>query len=204
LRWLPGARALGRGVRVVAASLARRLTSPKLAGLIEYGTRSGDAYLLRRGLFTPWELTDALDPELVRAGWSALEPLARLNACADRAQEPWRAVQALEMTWYMKNQLLRDADWAGMAHGVEIRVPFVDAVLFRDLAPWLGRVRGPDKQTMARTPKTPLPDAILKRPKSGFFVPVRDWLTGEEKTDADAPGLRGWARQVYGAFTAPP
>jgi asparagine synthase (glutamine-hydrolysing) len=204
LRWLPGARTLGRSARIVTASLARRLTSPKLAGAIEYGTRMGDAYLLRRGLYMPWELTDVLDPDLARAGWAALEPLTRLNALADRAQEPRRAVQALEMTWYMRNQLLRDADWAGMAHGVEIRVPFVDARLFQDLAPWLGRAGGPDKRAMALTPKAPLPDAVLRRPKTGFFVPVREWLAGEEKPDPGQPGLRGWARRVYAAFTAPP
>jgi len=29
----------------------------------------------------------------------------------------------------MRNQLLRDADWAGMAHSLEIRVPLVDVEL---------------------------------------------------------------------------
>ena len=32
----------------------------------------------------------------------------------------------LEIKIYMKNQLLKDADWAGMSNSVEIRVPFVD------------------------------------------------------------------------------
>ena len=44
-------------------------------------------------------------------------------------------VCALESAHYMRNQLLRDADWAGMAHGVEIRVPLVDVTLLRSLAP---------------------------------------------------------------------
>lgn len=201
LRWLPGARRLGAGLRVVAAPLARRLTSPKLAGVIEYGTRLGDAYLLRRGLYMPWELPEVLDPDLARAGWQALQPLARLDATHAGVPEPWRAVQALEMVWYMRNQLLRDADWAGLAHGVEIRVPLVDAVLFHTLAPWLGRAGGPDKRAMALTPKTPLPEAVLTRPKTGFFIPVREWLAGD---DGAGSGLRGWARRVYAGFTAPP
>ena len=37
--------------------------------------------------------------------------------------DDWLAVSALEMSCYMRNQLLRDADWAGMAHSLEIRVP---------------------------------------------------------------------------------
>ena len=33
----------------------------------------------------------------------------------------------------MKNQLLRDSDWASMFHGVELRTPFVDAYLMSKL-----------------------------------------------------------------------
>jgi hypothetical protein len=28
-------------------------------------------------------------------------------------------ISAMEKTWYMRGQLLRDSDWAGMAHGLE-------------------------------------------------------------------------------------
>ena len=96
----------------------------------------------------------------------------------------------------MRNELVRDADWAGMAHSLEIRVPLVDVALYRAVAAF-----GFDKQAMARAPRTPLPAQVLTRPKSGFFVPVREWLTG---VDAGAPerGLRGWARAVYAAQVA--
>jgi asparagine synthase (glutamine-hydrolysing) len=43
----------------------------------------------------------------------------------------------------MRNQLLRDADWAGMAHGIEIRVPLVDLTLLRAIAPAIERSRTP-------------------------------------------------------------
>ncbi len=183
LGWLSPS--LGKGLRVVAAPLIRRLTSPKYAGVLEYGTTFGDAYLLRRGLFMPWELPDILDPELARQGWLELAPRLRLAATADAVAGERHKVMALEMAWYMRNQLLRDADWAGMAHSLEIRVPLVDATLFRRTA----RL-GATKRDMARAPATPLPDAVLRRPESGFFVPVHDWVGGR--------GLRGWAKRVYG------
>ena len=44
------------------------MTSPKYAGLVEYGTDYA-GYLLRRGMFMPWELPEILDADLVRAGW---------------------------------------------------------------------------------------------------------------------------------------
>jgi asparagine synthase (glutamine-hydrolysing) len=100
----------------------------------------------------------------------------------------------------MRNQLLRDADWAGMAHSLEIRVPLVDAELFRRLAPLLASPRPPGKKDMADALDTKLPDPVLNRAKTGFVVPVREWLLGEK---GHAPrGLRGWAHTVYAAQKA--
>ena len=185
-------RVLGRGLRMVAAPLVRHFTSPKYAGLLELGTSYGDAYLLRRGLFMPWELPDILDGEMVAEGWRELDGLARLET---GLQNPRAAVSALELVWYMRNQLLRDADWAGMAHSLEIRTPLVDIDLFRALLPMLVSPVPPSKQDMARTPRPALPGAVLARPKTGFAVPVRDWLQGDA---GRARGLRGWARAVHG------
>ncbi len=191
LGWIPGIGALGRAFRFVAGPLMTVMMPPKYAGLFEYASDYGSAYLLRRGLFMPWELTQVLDPEFSAQGFAALEPLLRLNATADVASDPRAKVQALETAWYMRNQLLRDADWAGMAHGVEIRTPLVDATLFR----LVGR-GGFTKRQMAETPAKPLPHEVLNRPKSGFFVPVQEWLGAKER------GLRGWAREVYASQVA--
>jgi asparagine synthase (glutamine-hydrolysing) len=101
------------------------------------------------------------------------------------------------MTWYMRNQLLRDSDWAGMAHSVEIRVPLVDLDLLRTVVPLAGSFSG--KHEMARTPASALPDAILDRPKTGFSIPVREWLTRTEG-DSNERGLRSWAIRLAKEF----
>ena len=205
LGWVPGGAALGRGLRVVAAPLLGHLAryiSPKAAGILEYATTYGDAYLLRRGLFMPWELGSVLDADLLRAGWRELAPRLALETTSSGIARPRAKVAALEMTWYMANQLLRDADWAGMAHSLEIRVPLVDAELFAQVAPHVGGPGAPTKQAMAAAPDEPLPRAVLERPKSGFFVPVREWLEGAEAGGGKSGGergLRGWARRVYAA-----
>ena len=106
--------------------------SPKLAGLVEFGGNYAGAYFLRRGLFMPWELPDVLDPEVAREGLKRLDPINHIaRTLMPDPLLPFARVATLGILLYMRNQLLRDADWAGMAHSVEIRVPLVDAVLLR-------------------------------------------------------------------------
>ncbi|MBI3852548.1 MAG: asparagine synthase (glutamine-hydrolyzing) [Verrucomicrobia bacterium] len=213
----------GKSLRIVCAPVVKHFTSPKYAGLFEYGGTYGGAYLLRRGMFMPWELPEILDPDLVRQGWSELQPLLRLEESLDGLRSPHARVSCLESCWYMRNQLLRDSDWAGMAHSLEIRVPLVDVTLLRALAPSLTCAAPPTKLDLARTPRCPLPAAVLARPKTGFLIPVREWLL-EEKEKAESRkqkweianrksqignqqsagrGLRGWAKEVYQRFAGP-
>ncbi|MFZ5448756.1 MAG: asparagine synthase (glutamine-hydrolyzing) [Thermodesulfobacteriota bacterium] len=196
--------ALGRSFRWVIAPLLKQFTSPKYAGLLEYGGTYAGAYLLRRGLFMPWELPEVLDPDLARAGWEELQPLVRLNETIPRIPQDFLKVAALEMVWYMRNQLLRVADWAGMAHSLEIRVPLVDIMLLGKIGPLLASNHRPGKLDMAGTMDSPLPEEILKRTKSGFLVPVSRWLAAETcrrvfNRDHD---WRAWAQAVYKHHTS--
>lgn len=196
LRSAPG---LGRAFRFVSAPLLKHLTSPKYAGLLEYGASVEEAYLLRRSLFMPWELPEVMDPEEAREGWNGLKTIESLRHCTAGLESDRARLSALEISFYMRNQLLRDADWAGMAHSVEIRVPLVDSVLFETLAPSLAGPAPFGKQDMARCPLHPLPEEVLSRRKTGFSVPIRDWL--REKGAAPGPrGLRGWAVELLGSF----
>jgi asparagine synthase (glutamine-hydrolysing) len=196
---IPG---LGRAFRLLAAPVLKHFTSPKYAGLLEYGGSFGGAYLLRHSLFMPWELPTLLDGELVREGWRELQTLSRLEKTVDGIDSPRCRVSALEMQWYMRNQLLRDTDWASMAHSLEVRVPLVDLTLLREVAPLLINGSMPDKTAMAAAPARPLPPAILERKKTGFSVPVREWLL--EGTAERSRGLRGWAMKVYREFANKP
>ena len=191
------AASLGRAFRLICAPLAKRFVSPKYAGLLEYGGSYGGAYLLRRGLFMPWELPGILGEDVAREGWRELQPLLRLEETVRGVSSDRLKVSALEMAWYMRNQLLRDADWAGMAHSLEIRVPLVDVELLRTVTPLLSSPGPLTKLDMAGTPKRPLPEDVVRRRKTGFAVPVRDWLLQAENGSDAERGLRGWARTVY-------
>jgi len=195
---------LGLNVRRLTEPLVRHFTSPKYAGLLEYGGTLGGAYLLRRGLHMPWELPRLMDPDMARAGWDSLQTIARLDQTLDgidgRARERL-SVSALETSWYMRHQLLVDADWAGMAHSVEIRVPFVDVQLLTQAAPWFAAHPELSKRDVVRAAASKLPASLFERPKTGFNIPVRQWL-GAGSTSTR--GLRGWSRQVHSSYSRAP
>ena len=109
----------------------------------------------------------------------------------------------------MRNQLLRDADWAGMAHGVEIRVPLVDVTLLRSIAPAIdGLGAGAGKGMLAKAPSLALPDDIVMRAKTGFGVPTGAWMVAAaaRQTGVVEPkGLvsRRWSRVVLAGSEKP-
>ena len=191
-------RKFGGAIRQTSEVLLKRFTSPKFAGLLEYGGTVSGAYLLRRGLFMPWELPQVLDPEFAAAGLDELngllfedEELGSLRNCPVHLQ-----IAFLESTRYMRNQLLRDADWAGMAHSVEIRTPLVDQFLLTQMAAFVRSRQPPTKLDMANSLSKPLPPKILDRRKTGFAVPVREWLS-QSLPEKPERGLRSWAKFVY-------
>jgi asparagine synthase (glutamine-hydrolysing) len=93
----------------------------------------------------------------------------------------------MESTLYMRNQLLRDSDWASMAHSLELRVPFVD-VRLRDQIAALGfePARSEGKGAIARVGAPELPVAVGSRAKTGFAIPIARALA-----ESEAPAVRG-------------
>jgi asparagine synthase (glutamine-hydrolysing) len=199
-RWLRPARLsplAARAARRALAPLVCAFSSPKYASLLEYGGSVPGAYLLRRALFMPWEVSEVLDPAAAHAGLERLSTLRRLADGTRDVRGAHAQVLALEVSWYMRNQLLRDADWASMAHSVEVRVPFVDVALFRAMSRWLASEAPPRKADAAAAPRAALGPHILNRRKSGFSVPVGEWLAKKAGASGRAQrGLRGWALRV--------
>ncbi|MGH8109417.1 MAG: asparagine synthase (glutamine-hydrolyzing) [Arenimonas sp.] len=192
---------IGRTLRALSSPVFSKITSPKYAGLLEYSHNLGSAYLLRRCLYSPWEISRHMDPDFIREGLQELDTAKQLNDSVEKIKSDRLAVSALEMKWYMRNQLLRDADWAGMAQSLEIRVPFVDVDLIRKTAPWFAAYPDITKAEIAALAAPNLPTRVLKRPKTGFLIPVREWIKPD--TDASEPrGLRGWAKFIHGRFGA--
>jgi len=98
----------------------------------------------------------------------------------------------------MRNQLLKDTDWSSMAHGVEVRVPFVDFALLERLGPAIASTHPPTKTELAAC-CTGIPALISRRAKTGFTTPVRQWIW-EGGGKSPARGLRGWASRLHHEF----
>ena len=96
---------------------------------------------------------------------------------------PEDTVSRLEITRYMRNQLLRDTDVMSMAWGVELRVPFLDSELFTVLSriPSPQRLVSGKKLLLAAVPE--IPQWVANRPKRGFLFPVQQWLENDWADD---------------------
>ncbi|MDQ3280849.1 MAG: asparagine synthase (glutamine-hydrolyzing) [Acidobacteriota bacterium] len=191
---IPG---LGEGVYRLNTALAKRSrhVSPKMGEILRHGATYAGAYLVKRGRFLSSELPDVLGEDIAREGLQRLDLLSILErAVTPDPGTPFTRVAALESSLYLRNQLLRDMDWASMAHSLEVRVPLVDAHLLRRIAPVLVTRKERGKQLLANAPQPPLPDVVRNRRKTGFTLPIKEWLRQEGRVEF---GKRSWARKVF-------
>ncbi len=194
----------------LAFNAARKLgirLHPKATGLLSYGGSMAGAYLLQRGLFLPSELGGVLDDgDFVRDGLARLDPLQHIaSVLQDGPRLPFGQIATLESSFYLRNQLLRDTDWASMAHSLEVRTPLVDSQLLARVAPILALSNRPSgKSLLAGVPRRPLPAEIVNRVKTGFGIPVQTWARNAVPTLGRTDGVpgdsrlwsRSWARHV--------
>jgi asparagine synthase (glutamine-hydrolysing) len=174
----------------------------KWIGVLSHSGSLPRAYLLRRALHLEVELEDMFDhPTLSEALERLATPRAltgAVGALIDADASNYAQISALESGWYMRNQLLRDTDWASMAHGVEVRVPFVDLAVLRRIGPAIASSAPPTKATLA-TCALRLPESLTGRAKTGFTTPVNQWI--RQATGIPARGLRGWAAYLGQSFS---
>jgi asparagine synthase (glutamine-hydrolysing) len=106
--------------------------------------------------------------------------------------DPLDALFASDYALYLPDDLLVKMDIATMAHSLEARSPFLDHELveFAASLPAAWKVRGlSTKWLLRRALRGWIPDAILRRGKMGFGVPLARWFQNE---------LRDFAREILG------
>lgn len=126
---------------------------------------------------------DALARLFGRPVWgeALLEPFRRAHREAARLHPLDRFLYVDYRTW-LPNDILVKVDRASMAHGLEVRSPFLDHRLVEfcmGLAPRLKRRGGSGKLLLKRAASGLIPQRHIRRSKSGFNAPVAHWLARE-------------------------
>lgn len=103
------------------------------------------------------------------------------------------ALRLADIEVLLRDEMLPKLDRAGMAHGLEARVPlldddFVDAMLSVPTDQHLSHRGG--KALLRRWAKDLVPGVDFDRPKHGFDVPIHRWLDGPLSADVDRLLLR--------------
>jgi asparagine synthase (glutamine-hydrolysing) len=81
-----------------------------------------------------------------------------------------------ELSFYVPNMLLRDADATSMYSTLELRVPFLDVQLIKLILSLPSSCKPPHKQLLIAAVGDLLPSEILNLPKRGFEMPVGFWI----------------------------
>jgi len=160
-------------------------------------------YFLVRALFGAAEREELFSANDLQASQQSLDHTLQEAVAASEFLDPVNRVSYLESTFYMRNTLLRDSDFMSMAHGLELRVPFLDRALveacFR--IPGKKKVHGTSpKSLLLASLGVELPREIVIRPKRGFTLPFERWLRSEMKPVVEDALLNtDWAKTSISA-----
>ncbi|TKB98633.1 asparagine synthase (glutamine-hydrolyzing) [Pedobacter cryophilus] len=135
-------------------------------------------YLFLRGFFNPQQLQHFFNidnKQQEKALHFIPEPSIVKPFTYDGKKAAW-----YEQHYFMQNQLLKDADYMSMQHGLEVRVPFLDQDLVQLCnslpASLIFNKNKPAKHLLIHAFDNLLPQQIWDRPKMGFTFPFQYWL----------------------------
>jgi asparagine synthase (glutamine-hydrolysing) len=115
---------------------------------------------------------------------------AGANRLHNGLADPVARLQLADTRTYLPDDILTKVDRASMAHALEVRVPLLDhrVVEFAWRLPRHDMISaGLTKRPLRRMLAKHVPASLFERPKSGFAIPISDWLRGP---------LRDWAEDL--------
>jgi asparagine synthase (glutamine-hydrolysing) len=194
--WLP--HAIRRGVQAAAAATASgsrggqaRPWSRRAAKMFAYAGEESDRRLVTYFWWSTEQVRRALYcSEFARRvqGADTAAPLLQSLREIPAERDPLQRMLFLETRHFLADHNLNYTDRAGMAVGVEIRVPLldVDVVQFATEVPSGMKQRGRVGKAIFKRAMEPfLPRDVIYRPKMGFGAPLRRWLRTELRSTVD-------------------
>lgn len=169
---------------ILPTKISQRLPGEKLHKLARI-LASSDLASMYLGLTSHWN-----DPAALVLGSNGHCGLSgAMSQCAD-LPDSVQQMMFLDATTFLSDDILTKVDRASMAVGLEARVPLLDPhiVEFAWRLPMSMKIRGTQgKWLLRRLLYRYVPKHLVDRPKTGFSVPVGDWLRGP---------LRDWAESL--------
>ena len=170
--------------KMTGQGLEKLFSSPKYRRLGSFLTKDNsirNSYSLARSMFSDWEayqlvkfylggdVGDRLQKEI--DNFSEITNYSSVDF-----PTPEDEVSYLELSRYMRNQLLRDSDVMSMKWGLELRVPFVDTHLFEEVSQIPSSIRLQRGKDLLTSAIPEIPEYITNRRKRGFTFPLEKWI----------------------------
>ena len=186
--WLPiGAR---RALQALATSsvggrFRGQVPLRRLAKMLAFAGEDSERRLVSYFLWSTEEVRRALYSADFAASLGAADaaaPLLHSLRQIPNERDRLQRMLFLETKHFLADHNLNYTDRAGMAAGVEVRVPLLDLDLVRFAArvPSRFKQKGRIGKSIFKKAMEPyLPHDIIYRPKSGFGAPLRHWLRNE-------------------------
>jgi asparagine synthase (glutamine-hydrolysing) len=170
----------GSGRSLAQAVAARMAAGRKGRGLLErIATPLRSRYIGNANVFTAAEV-DVLARYGGGTAYDVTGPV--FDQAADAGLDDVATMQLVDINTWLPGDILVKADRGAMAHGLELRTPFLDREVMT-VASRLARAEktaaGTTKFVLREALGPLLPQAAVERPKLGFPVPIGHWFRGE-------------------------
>jgi asparagine synthase (glutamine-hydrolysing) len=146
-----------------------------------------EAHFSWNGTWLPPQASALLRPDAARVAAGALEALTQRHCLPSRPSLD--QLQRADLTEYLPNDILAKVDRMSMAHGLEVRAPYLQTALAEfalALPPSLRCTsRGQSKLLLRELARRKYGALIADAPKQGFSIPVHQWLRGPLRELAD-------------------
>lgn len=192
IQWLP------EGIRKKAADFAKKLPKHfKGRGYLMRGAQSvRQRYIGNAYVFHPEEKECLLKHRTTGTPEELLAPFYdSVSHLKDSDQ-----MQSIDLNYWLPGDILKKADRMGMAHSLEVRVPFLDLDVFetaRRLPHRMKFHRGITKYALRKAARSVLPEQVSSRKKLGFPIPIRRWLREDDWYQRVKEAFAGETAAVY-------
>jgi asparagine synthase (glutamine-hydrolysing) len=168
-----------RGVYRAGLRAVVRAAAPHVTGFAEHvGDGEAVRYPYIMCQFTPEEKESLLAPAMRAASNGAV--MARFEQVLSESRRASRLGRLIDLDWhtYLADDINAKVDIASMAHGLEVRCPFLDTdvVEFASRLPRHMLMRWRGKHILRKAVGDLVPSAIVRRRKQGFGLPLRRWM----------------------------